>query len=82
MDLSTAARAWIAVLRLRRGLCGLPFSFFYLRLVAANQATNRGTGHRMMPRHMTHNTAHRGALDTAVRTRNGRQREDRYQDCQ
>jgi len=82
MDLSTAARAWIAVLRLCRGLCGLPFSFFYLRLVAANQATNRGTGHRMMPRHMTYHAADGGAFDAAVCTRDGGQRGDRHCDCQ
>ena len=76
MDLSPPGRARAAILRLRRGLCCFPF--LYLRLVVANDATNRGAGHRMMPRHMTYNAADRGALDTAVRARDDRQRGDRH----
>jgi hypothetical protein len=80
MGLRSAGRARVAVRRLRLGLCRFPFPVPYLCLVVANEAPHGGTGRRMMPRHMTYYAAHGGALDTAMRARDGRQRGDRHQD--
>jgi hypothetical protein len=46
-----------------------------------NDTARRGTQHRMMPRHMTDDTAHGGSLQTPLRTADTRQNGDQCGDC-
>src|SRR6202044_3998238 len=67
-------------LSLRRSLSSLPR--LHLRIVVPDDATDRRARDGMMTRHMAHDTAHRSALQTALRsTQMGQEchRHDNYQ---